>query len=467
MSRRRRLEPFEGEILRLAPRGLGEGVAPDGRPFRARAAPPGARVALRPSGLRKGVWSARRTGLVRPAVDAAVPPCPAFGLCGGCVLQELALDAQRREKAALALRQVEAAGALPDVPRHPVRGAPDAFGYRNKMELSFGTARYVAQADHDAGAPLDGRFLGLHAPGRFDRIVDLERCWLMDEAANQVLARVRAAALAPDAPPPYDPRAHTGFWRHLIVRSSSLGEVLVALNTTSEPGAEHVAALAEALCGAELGGKRVVGVTHLVSDGVADVAKGAVQRVWGAQTLRERLGPVELQLSLDAFFQTNTAGAEVLLGAVREALGDASGTLLDLYCGTGSLGLALAGGFERVLGVEVVEAAVADARANAAHNQIGHAEFRAAPVEGALDVLDAPVDAIIVDPPRAGLHPSAARALATARADVLVYVACNPASLARDLELLRQGGWRIAALWTVDLFPQTGHIEIVARMVRP
>jgi 23S rRNA (uracil1939-C5)-methyltransferase len=240
----------------------------------------------------------------------------------------------------------------------------------------------------------------------------------------------------------------------------------VALYTSSDGTEADVTIVAEALMAAG-----AHGVIWGVDDGVADVARGVVQRTWGSATIEEHLTTasgrtVSYRLSATSFFQTNTAGAQLLYDTVGEAL-IGSGTLLDLYCGTGAIGLFLADRFSAVVGVEVIEAAVRDAEENAVRNGV-EASYRVARVEDALDCLeiDGPVSAV-VDPPRAGLHPKVAKALATWKgAEELIYVACGPAALGRDAAVLEEGGWRLTDLWTVDMFPQTGHVEMVARFVR-
>lgn len=462
---RRHIPPFETEITHLAPRGIGVGTSEDGQPVHVRGAPPGSRVAVTFFKRSKGVMHARRTAMVRPPTPGATPRCSIFGLCGGCVLQELDLDGQRRAKHDLVLRDV---GPLDDtVVVHDPRGAPEPYGYRNKVELSFGVRRYLSEADHAEGKTIDGRFLGFHAPGRFDRVVDATRCELVSEAANAVLTAVRATALADGAPLPYDVKSHEGFWRHLMVREGfATQEMLLAIYTTSHGPAEAVERVAEAILAADTGDVRVVGVLWFTNDGVADVARGDLQRTWGQATFRERLGKVTYDLSPQAFFQTSTAGAALLYDTIGEAAGQ-GGTLVDLYCGAGSIGLYLAERFTHIVGIEEVPLAVDNARANATASGID-ATFHLGKVEDALSVV-ADVTGprrLVVDPPRVGLHPKVATALAAADADVLVYVACHPASLGRDRLILEEGGWRLTDLWTVDLFPQTGHVEAVARFVK-
>lgn len=474
-GRRRYLPPFEVEIEGLGPKGIGLGTAPDGRPVTVKGAAPGTRVLARAHGRKKGTWTARRVHTVRPAADEAVPRCAIVDHCGGCILQEITPAAQRRAKEQMALTQI--AGGLgwtvaelrERVACHPIREASAPWGYRNKVELSFGVRRYLSDAEIKTEVSGDGRFLGFHAPGRFDKVVDAERCELVDDGGNQVIATVRAHALADDAPVPWDNKAHTGFWRHLVLRQGqATGQRLVVLVTASADAFEGAPAAVERLATALLGpcddGTEVVGVQWWVNDGVADVARGEVAGTWGRPGWTEKLGEVVFELTPTAFFQTSTRGAEVLYDVVGEALGDGGGTLLDLYCGIGSIGLYLAGRYDRVEGVEEVEAAVLDARANAAANGVT-GRWRAAKVEDALDAIRGGADIdLVVDPPRAGLHPKVAKAVGQTVTRSLVYVACNPASLGRDAALME--GWRLTELWPVDLFPHTGHIEVVGRFER-
>ncbi len=470
LTRRKFLEPFEVRIERLGRNGVGVGTAPDGAPVNVRPAPPGSVVRVVPQGKRKGVWSGRRVELVERPAGYRSPVCPVFGLCGGCALQELDLEHQRSFKQAFALEELASVVAAGPVV-HPIRGVDRAEGYRNRVEFSFGTRRYLSETDHQGGGAIEGRWLGFHAPGRFDRVVDTDTCALVGPASNQVLTEVRAHALHPDAPPPWDSRAHQGFWRHLLVRESRLGELLVGVFTA--PGGDvevgAVDRLATALMALRLDSAAVVGVVWVENGGVADVAQGAVRQIWGRDHLREQLGDVSFRLSLSSFFQTSTEGASILYDTIGEALGSASGgTLYDLYSGTGAIGQYLAQRFSRIVGIEENPAATSDAARNAEENGVAHAEYRAARVEDALEHLprEGTRCALVVDPPRVGLHPRVVSALAQASADVLVYVACHPASLGRDAVALQAGGWRPTDVWTVDLFPHTGHVEAVVRFVR-
>jgi 23S rRNA (uracil1939-C5)-methyltransferase len=442
--RKQNREPLVLTLDHLVPKGVG-GVDQTGRTWRVRTAPVGAVVSAWPG--RKG--SARRLEILSPAPDQVQPQCPVFGLCGGCQLQEMPLDSQRHHKQ----KMVE---KLLDHPSAPIRGAGAGFGYRNKVELSFGTQRYLPESEKDGER--DGDFLGFHPPGWFSRIVPVNRCAIASDRINTVIEAVQSALPAPA----WSTVEHTGAWRHLVIRDGE--ELLVSLVTSSAAEEEQVRAVGQRL--AALDG--VGGVLWICTDRVSDVAQGEVREVLhGSTEITMRAGAIDMKLPHDAFFQVNTAGTAVLFDTIREALGpDTAPTLLDLYCGVGAIGLALADGYREVIGIELVESAIICARENAQRMGV-QSEWHAGKVEEVLPTLNPGGPRhVVVDPPRAGLHPKSAAFIAQIEAEVLVYVACSPAALSRDRALLAEGGWRLDGLWTVDLFPQTLHVEAVARFVR-
>lgn len=464
MARRRRYTPpFELTIRDLAPGGLGRGEHEE-RPVVVRGAPPGSVVQVAPFKRKKGVLHARRVAMVTPPADAVEPPCPVFGLCGGCTLQELPLATQRAAREVMAL---EALGDLTGVTVRPIVGDTKAYGYRNKVELSYGVRRYLSEAEHAEGLPIAGTFLGFHAPGRFDRVVDAPGCSLVPDGLNAVIAAARES-LARSVFVPWDVREHTGFWRHLVLREATTGQRMVAIHTASPPPelAAEARAELEALAAAL---PEAHGVGWFINDGVADVARGELKATLrGELLIEERLrrqdgSEARYQLSPTSFFQTNTAGAQVLYQRIGELAG-AGKRLLDLYCGTGAIGLYLADRFPEVLGVEINPEAVENARANAALNGVENTRYLCGPVEDHVGALGSG-DVVVVDPPRMGLHPRASAWLAELEAPRLVYVACKPSSLARDRAILEAGRWRMTEVGAVDLFPQTGHIELVAVFV--
>ena len=445
--------PIPVSIDSFGPDGAGSGTDDKGRRWNVRGGAPGSVVSC--GGKPK---SGIILEILTPAPDAVAPQCAQFAVCGGCQWQHVPLERQRAEKLASLARLLAPLGGTD----HGIAGA-EAYGYRNKVELSFGRLRYMAKAELDTGITREGRFLGMHAPGRFDKVVDAPRCEIASDAMNAVLARVRVDTLGTTWPL-WDPVAHTGFWRHVGLREGRNG-VLVLLFTT--PGDDEQAAWIAAHA-ADWG---AAGVLWFETDAKADAAIGTLRAVvHGQDHVVERLGGLDYRLSPTAFFQVNPRGAELLCATVAQAAGR-GGTLLDLYCGTGVLGLACAGNFTRIVGIDVNAASVADAVVNAAANGVeatflaGEVEKHVAAIQRASAGSGRPV--VIVDPPRVGLHPDALAYVAGLEAEALVYVACRPTSLLRDGLALQAAGWRCTDRWAVDLFPQTGHVEVVTRWERP
>lgn len=439
------------KIQRFSEEGLGSGEDEAGRTWVARAAVPGSAVWL--GGKREAAVVLK---VETPAPDEISAPCPAFGLCGGCQWQTFPLERQREEKLGALRRLLAPLGAEDG----GITGPPDGYGWRSKMEFSFGRLRYLSAEEQAAGADRHGRFLGLHAAKFFDRIVDLEQCPLMSPGMNQVYAAMRKDLLASPWDL-YEPREHTGFWRYLVLREGHTGRVATLHSTSATPEVE--AWLEERNPGWRTAG--ITGLRWLVGDAHADAVGGRVQRQWGDVEIGERLGGRYFQLTADAFFQVNKAGAEALVEVIRQAAGTGE-VLLDLYCGTGALGLALSDQFRRVIGVELFEPSVQAARENAERNGV-KAEYHCGPVEkvvGGLELPEEPV--VIVDPPRAGLHKDAVAFLGGLKAKRLVYVACKASSLLRDALMLRAHGWVLKTWQAIDMFPQTSHVEVVALFER-
>lgn len=439
-------EPREVLLDGIGQDGHATGLDSRGVRWSVRGGVPGAVVQAR--GRAGSGWA---SSVVEPHPDAIAAPCAAFGTCGGCQWQTLPLARQHAEKLAMLrglLAPLEAEGSL-------VATDPE-YGYRDKLELSFGVRRWLDEADKDAGVDATGRYLGLHSPNRFDRIVDLDACAIGRPELAAVQRRLREDVLASPLSL-WDTSSRTGFLRHAVLRADDEG-VLVLLYT-SEPTAED-----EAWLRARAPGWGAAGVLWFVNPTTADAAVGQLRAVLhGRETLELSFGGRRFHLSPTAFFQVNRPGAERLRHIVRDYLGTGR-QLLDLYCGVGAFALSLTDRFEEVLGVELNPASVQDAERNAAGAPV---RFLAGEVEAVVPALGiSRADAVLVDPPRFGLHPKARAWLASFDAGVLVYVACKPASMVRDAEALRLGGWRCTGWTAVDLFPQTRHVEVAARFVR-
>ena len=387
--------------------------------------------------------------------EAAVARCRHFGTCCGCSLQDRAYEAQlayKKEKVAAALNGV------PDLPPLSIVGAPDIWNYRNKMEFSFG----------DIYPPVAGQWLklGMKPKGRWYHILDLQECFLPSPEAAPLLAAVRVWAER-EKVPPYNSHKKEGELRHLVIREAKnrAERMVVLVTSTGEvPRDSFVQAV-----------KSVYPATTIMIGRNAKVSDTAIsdsfETLTGSGSITESLnfddGSVDYRISPLSFFQTNTKGTELLYGLLRTWTRELKAKLiLDLYCGGGGIALSLAGAAGRVIGVESNPAAVADAKANAELNRLANCEFYGSTVEFILpSLLDMKPQAAVVDPPRAGLHASAAKALVDMAPPVLFYVSCNPEALARDLMALGPR-YTVDRLVCVDLFPHTEHVETVAWLTR-
>jgi 23S rRNA (uracil1939-C5)-methyltransferase len=484
----RRGDQFEVAIDHLDLKGLGVGqirvlVGPqdDDRTYdvRVRKAVPGDVLVAEVEKCRKGRIDARIVDFVTESKMRVEPRCRHFGVrgeadagCGGCTLQSLDQRHQLAVKERIIKRLFAANGLDPGLVE-PVMGMEDPWFYRNKMEFSFGT-----NADGNFG-------LGMHPSGyRYD-VIRQEECFLMSEFVAAFVPRVRdwcaEVGLKPE-------NRGEGWLKTLTVREGKrTGERLVELTTTHDEFAETAEgraaprALAEAFCAAaraaadELGEplSSVYWTQHRAVRG--EPTRLIERHLWGAEWLHEELelpGGHRLRFAIHprAFFQPNTFGAEMIYADVIEQSGVMDGRasrVLDLYCGTGTIGMAMSPWADEVVGVELQPDAVDNARKNAADNGIDNVEFICGDVGEILERDGLRGDVVIVDPPRAGLLPFAHEQLEKVEAKRMVYVSCNPKALARDLPLLVEKGWTIERVQPVDQFPQTYHVETVVTLGRP
>jgi 23S rRNA (uracil1939-C5)-methyltransferase len=403
------------------------------------------------------------------ASPLAVPPrCVHFGSCGGCSFQDLDYAAQLLGKRKLVGAAFAAVPLVRGASIDAVLPAPEIFAYRNKMEFAFGSRRWMDPGE-PAGTP-SSFALGLHAANLFSKVIDIRACAIQSRAADAVLDAARAIAVEHGLTP-WDVHAHAGLLRHLVVRvARNTGEMLVSVVTSEDgPAAlEAIDSFGRALLARPLG---ITTLVHGVNSRPADTAMTERERVvFGPGFIREELAGLVFALSAGSFFQTNTLAAELLVKLVREEaalLG--SERVWDLYCGTGTLALALASSAREVVGFEISPSAVADARRNAELNAIANARFVLGDViEGIADARTAvaPPDVLLLDPPRSGLHPRLFESLFALAARRIVYVSCNPTAAAKDAARFVEAGWRLARVRPVDLFPHTPHVECVLGLSR-
>jgi 23S rRNA (uracil1939-C5)-methyltransferase len=414
---------------------------------------PGDRVRARVTKVKRNHAEALATEVVVGGPNRVDAPCDHYPACGGCRFQDLAYEAQIAAKHDQVRDALQRIGGLRELPLEPIVPAEEVFHYRNKLEYSF------------TQTPA-GPALGFHKAGRWDEVLEIERCWLTTDLGNAIRNAVRDWARAEHLEP-YDQEHQTGYLRHLVVREGrNTGQALVMLVTA--PGErferdEFIDVLRRF--------PEVRSIHWAVNDTPAEVTNLPSTLLWGEEAIEEELLGLRFRIRPNAFLQTNTRMAERLYTLAREAAaltGDE--TVYDLYCGTGTIGLTLARDALTVWGVEVSEESVACAIENAELNGIANAAFYAGEVGGSVEELAERAglpDVVVVDPPRAGLSGKAVRRIGRLEPKRVVYVSCNPTTLAGNVkELGRDWGLELQRVTPVDMFPHTPHVEAVALLTR-
>ncbi len=416
---------------------------------------PGQKVRFVINKFKRGNAEGRLLEVLSPSpLETRKPVCSIFPACGGCMYQTMPYEEQVKMKEGQ-IRRIMDEAVKGSYVFEGVKASPKEFGYRNKMEFSFG--------DEYKDGPLS---LGLHKKGSTYDILTAADCRLVHADMNKILICVLDYFRARNTSY-YKKMQHTGYLRHLLLRrGDSTGEILVNLVTTTQE--EHdLAPLTERLLKLDLEG-RIVGILHILNDSLADVVKSDETRILcGQDFFYEKLLGLEFKITPFSFFQPNTKGAEVLYRTVREYIGDIHGmTVFDLFSGTGTISQVLAPIAKEVIGVEIVEEAVKAAQENAARNGISNCKFIAGDVFQVLDTVDKKPDVIVLDPPRDGIHPKALPKILKYGVDRIVYISCKMTSLARDLEMIQMAGYKVEKITAVDQFCETVHVETVALITR-
>lgn len=400
------------------------------------------------------------------SADRVEPVCSHFGACGGCKWQMLPYPLQLQYKEQQVKDQLKRLGHI-DIPEFlPIKGCSESYQYRNKLEFTFSNKQYLTHAELQTGASFDKNVLGFHAPRLFDKVLDIQHCHLQPEPSNAIRNYVKAYGYEHGLSF-YDIRHHTGFLRNLVIRTSTLGEVLVNL-VVGEDRPETIMGLLQSL---QQAFPAITSLHYTVNQKLNDsIYDLDVVHAAGKDHIEERLEKYRFRISPKSFFQTNTQQAEELYRITRSFAGlTGKETVYDLYCGTGSIGIFLSGQAGRVIGVETVEDAVADAKKNAALNNLSNTGFFAGDVIKVCNTdffnTHGQADLVIIDPPRAGCHEKLIDKLLEVKAEKIVYVSCNPATQARDLALLARG-YDCVRSQAVDMFPHTHHVENVVLLQR-
>lgn len=412
---------------------------------------------------KKNYAQARVLSLISPSPYRRDPPCPYSGWCGGCKWQFLDYDKQLEYKQRHVSESLAHIGGIRDVCVHQSRSTGRQFHYRNKMEFSCADRRWLLPGElGDPDADISFA-VGLHVPGTFHKVLDIDRCLLQPETGNRILQDARRY-MKSSGFPAYGLKSHKGFWRFLMLRHSVAYDHWLVNIVTSEQSPEAVQPLADKLMDKFAG---VVSVVNNITAKKSGVATGEYEiPLAGGSFFRERLGNLEFEVSANSFFQTNTRGAELLYHIV-ERYADLSGTqkVLDLYSGIGTIPIWLSGSAKSVTGIEIVPGAVADAEKNSAINGVYNCVFFEADISSWLTSATESPDVMIIDPPRPGMHKDVVKKVLDIRPARIVYVSCNPATLARDLAMLAEI-YRVLEVQPVDMFPHTYHIEAVAKLDR-
>ena len=412
---------------------------------------PGDEVRARVTKVKRGFAEGVVTEVVTPSSSRVEAPCRHFGVCGGCRFQDLAYEVQVAEKERQVRDALVRIGRFEDPPLEPIVPAASHYGYRNKLEYSFTSSE-------------EGVDLGFHRAGRWDEVIGIEECLLTTDVGNAIRLAVRAWARE-ERLEPYDQATGTGYLRHLVVREGrNTGQALVVLVTA--PGERFESGY---LVDVLRRFPEVRSIHWAINDTPAEQTNLPTKLLWGEDAIEEEILGLRFRVRPSAFLQTNTEMAERLYELAREYAGLAgTENVYDLYCGTGTIGLALASRAASVWGLEISEEAVACAIENAELNGVENARFYAGNVGQTIEELREEAgepDVVVVDPPRAGLAGKALRRTGALGARRIVYVSCNPTTLASDLQVLRdEYGYVLERCRPVDMFPHTPHVESVSTL---
>lgn len=416
---------------------------------------PGQKVRFQINKIKHGNAEGRLLEVIeRSSFETREPCCSIFPSCGGCMYQTMSYDSQIKMKEEQ-IRRIMDPVIKYEYIFEGVKPAPKEFRYRNKMEFSFG--------DEYKDGPLS---LGLHKKGSTYDVLTASDCMLVHEDMNRILVCVldycREQGLEY-----YRKMQHTGYLRHLLLRrGEATGEILVNLVTTTQQD-HDLTGLVRLLLNLQLKGK-IVGILHILNDSLSDVVKSDETKIlYGQDYYYEMLLGLRFKITPFSFFQPNSSGAEVLYETVREYIGDIrERTVFDLFSGTGTISQVLAPVAGKVIGIEIVEEAVAAAKENAAINGLSNCKFIAGDVFQVLDQVEEKPDVIVLDPPRDGIHPRALPKILDYQAERIVYISCKMTSLARDLEMMQMRGYKVERMTAVDQFCETVHIELIALLSR-
>lgn len=428
---------------------------------------PGDVVNIKLDKKKRNYAEAHIVDMVKPSPDRVTPACEHFGVCGGCKWQHIPYESQlryKRDQVVDALTRI-AKVEIPEV--NPTLGSKETFCYRNKLEYTFSCKCWITFEDLRSGREIaDRNALGFHIPGAFDKVLDIKKCWLQDDLSNRIRLFVRQYALAKGYEF-YDIKAQQGLMRTLMVRIASTGEVMLIV-VFARPEQEKIDDMMGAIA-AEF--PEITSLLYVVNQKVNDtIADQEVITYRGRDYINEEMEGLQFRIGPKSFYQTNSLQAyELYKVARRMACLKPDDLVYDLYTGTGTIANFVARQVKKVVGIEYVPEAIADAKLNSEVNGIDNTIFFAGDMKDVLTdgfiAEHGRPDVMIIDPPRAGMHEDVVNVILNARPERIVYVSCNPATQARDLALM-DSLYRVEEVQPVDMFPHTHHVENVVRMTR-
>lgn len=427
---------------------------------------PGDKVLARLNKIKKSYAEASVVKLITGSNDRTKPRCKYFGTCGGCKQQDFKYAAQLKHKQSLVIETFEHIGRLTDYNFEEIIPSDNIFYYRNKMEFSFSDKRWLTKDELERGETSDRNFaLGLHIPRIYDKVLDINECFLQSELSNQILNFTREF-FKENGMTIYSTKTHMGYLRNLVIKqSANTKDLMVNLVTSAENDEmmqDYTSELIKVI-------PKITTVVNNINFKKASVAVGDYEKIiYGEGYIFDTIGNYKFRISANSFFQTNTVQSENLYKTAME-FADLTGNKIvyDLYSGAGTIAIYLSDKIEKVYGFESVESAVKDANENAKINAVENVEFIMADLYNSFlpnvekNKIPRP-DVIIIDPPRSGMHKNTVDDVISLSPEKIVYVSCNPATQARDIRLMVDAGYQLKKMRPVDMFPHTYHIENVA-----
>lgn len=463
----------KGDIIELKVDSIGfEGVAVgryEGMVCFLKKAVPGDLVKAKVYRKKKNFMETSLVEVIEPSSNRIEPPCSHFKICGGCSWQNMHYQEQLKWKEQIVKDSFERIGNLEVEKFYEIMQSEKIFEYRNKMDFSFGASRWLENSEIRKDEVIDDRnfALGLHIPGRYDKILDIEKCHIQDDLGNHILNSIREEAKKRNLNA-YDVSVQDGFLRSLIIRKSVKFNQLMIILVTKSASNEDEDSFLRWFYADFTNRFQVKEIIHAVNNTKNPSMIDNWEVVKGDGYISEKILDVEYKISPFSFFQTNSYQLDKFISKIIEFADiEYNHIIWDLFCGTGSITLPIAQEVEKVYGIELVESSINDARQNAVANEIKNVEFFAADLNSKkipelLYQLQKP-DTIILDPPRAGLSKNLIDHLHKVKSNNIVYVSCNPTTQARDIALLAES-YKVAKLIPVDMFPHTYHVETIAKL---